>query len=947
MCTVLNSPILHTPMTFSSRFFLIALLTAALCSILHLAGIFTPAEARIADSFLRFRPKRERTDAIVFLEVDDEAAAHIGVFPWPRSIIASGLLRLKEYGVGQVIFDIEYIDKSPPGVDSVYLERELPGAFSQSAAEINANVRDLFSAFADGRLSRAEAGLYIEDLTALISAEEEALLEKARGIARNNDEYLAQSLALFGDSWATVNLQTQALSGEQGERRARAQEKFSYALSAPEGFRADLDDSGIPYIDVLPPIPPFMEAVKGAGFTNSFVDKDGVRRRIFLARNIQGYWYLQLAFAPLLDWLGNPELRLEPGRLTLQGASLPGTSGTVVQNITIPLDSQGAMLLDWPVTSYRDSFTHLSFTNLFLLDTDEQLLEQYLFNLATADLAFFAQFDEDASAAYGLVHRIRSLLAAAARARSQALAENSDTAFAEYLGRKAEGRARIHELAVLNIREKVLTLAEALSPEYPNEAVMILDEAAYIKTNLEYLQTILTGIEEREARIKNILAGKMCILGRVDTGSTDFGVNPFYERYENPGIHAVVIDTILSGAFITPLKPWWSAAMCLLLVPLIIMVLSPLKPALRSLLGLGGAFLVVALSFGLFSFTGIYLDILGTVLAMVLSAIIRELNAFINSEQEKQFIRKAFSTYVSGDVVEEILKDPSLLQLGGSKREMTAIFTDVQSFSSISEALADPSKLVELLNIYLTEMSDIVLANQGTIDKYEGDAIIAFFGAPLHMAKHAALACRAAIQMKKAEVALAKSIMETGMPFCEPLRYLIEKGKIRKESPLYTRIGINTGDMVVGNMGTPNKMDYTIMGNAVNLAARLEGVNKQYDTSGILISEYTQEQLGDEFVLRPLDRVRVVGIDTPLRLFELLALKDGSGDALFESVAAWTAALQRYEDKDFAAAAECFQKLAAQNASDRVARLYLARCRAYLKNPPPKDWDAVNNLTSK
>jgi hypothetical protein len=163
--------------------------------------------------------------------------------------------------------------------------------------------------------------------------------------------------------------------------------------------------------------------------------------------------------------------------------------------------------------------------------------------------------------------------------------------------------------------------------------------------------------------------------------------------------------------------------------------------------------------------------------------------------------------------------------------------------------------------------------------------------------------------------------------------------------PLYTRIGINTGEMVVGNMGTSNKMNYTIMGNAVNLAARLEGVNKQYHTGGILISEYTKEQIGDEFICRSLDQVRVVGINRPLRLYELLCLRDEAGKAA--APASWEDALALYEKRDFPAAEEIFSSIAAHNGKDGTARLYTERCRHYIASPPPPDWDGVNNLSEK
>jgi adenylate cyclase len=166
---------------------------------------------------------------------------------------------------------------------------------------------------------------------------------------------------------------------------------------------------------------------------------------------------------------------------------------------------------------------------------------------------------------------------------------------------------------------------------------------------------------------------------------------------------------------------------------------------------------------------------------------------------------------------------------------------------------------------------------------------------------------------------------------------------------MYTRLGINSGDMVVGNMGTPNKMDYTIMGNAVNLAARLEGVNKQYNTGGILISEYTREKTGDDFVIRPLSRVRVVGVNTPLRLYELLDLKEGAPGPLLEMIPSWEKAFSAYEARSFLEAQNIFDIIYQKNPDDRVAKLYIDRCVKYLAAPPSEEkWDnGVDNLTEK
>jgi adenylate cyclase len=322
----------------------------------------------------------------------------------------------------------------------------------------------------------------------------------------------------------------------------------------------------------------------------------------------------------------------------------------------------------------------------------------------------------------------------------------------------------------------------------------------------------------------------------------------------------------------------------------------------------------------------------------------------MGSEQEKQFIRSAFSRYLSPEVIDQLIADPALLKLGGDSRDMTAVFTDIRSFSTISEALGDPVKLVELLNYYLTRMSDIILGNGGTIDKYEGDAIIAFFGAPIYTPDHAILACRSAVQMNKAEPDINREALAQGLITPQVMEALFKKGILPDPgdpNPLFTRIGLNTGEMVVGNMGTSNKMNYTIMGNAVNLAARLEGVNKQYDTGGILISEYTRNKVGDEFLLRALDRVQVVGINTPLRLYEVMDIASEALPDLKTRIALFHEGLDLFEQRDWTTSQTIFEDVLRLSPQDGPTKKYLSRCLQFQKEAPAADWDGVFSLTEK
>ncbi|MDR1024228.1 MAG: adenylate/guanylate cyclase domain-containing protein [Treponema sp.] len=446
---------------------------------------------------------------------------------------------------------------------------------------------------------------------------------------------------------------------------------------------------------------------------------------------------------------------------------------------------------------------------------------------------------------------------------------------------------------------------------------------------------------------------KYVFFGLYAPGLFDIFSTPISSVYPGVGMHVTLMDNLLSGDFIreSPLP----LNLAILFAAALLITLLSLFPG-RISVSLGAALVILLAIIGAgiaaYHFGSLWLPMAAPIITVILAFLTSTIYNYATEGSQKRFIKSAFSRYLSPKVIEQIIADPSQLNLGGEKREMTAIFTDIRSFSTISEALGDPGKLVELLNFYLTRMSDIVLKNGGTIDKYEGDAIIAFFGAPVHMEEHALLACRSAVMMHKAEQEINRDVIEQGLITQTVMDALVRKGILKNPqdpSPLFTRLGINTGDMVVGNMGTPNKMDYTIMGDAVNLAARLEGINKQYNTGGILISEYTRAKLDDEFVLRPLSRVRVVGKNIPIRLYELLDIRAGAPPELAAMTVAWDNAMNNYENRNFAAAGNVFKSICKQNPRDLVARLYLERCVKYHGSPPPEDtWEGgVDNLTEK
>jgi adenylate cyclase len=299
---------------------------------------------------------------------------------------------------------------------------------------------------------------------------------------------------------------------------------------------------------------------------------------------------------------------------------------------------------------------------------------------------------------------------------------------------------------------------------------------------------------------------------------------------------------------------------------------------------------------------------------------------YFTEERHKKAIKGTFEKYVSPAIVAEVLKDPSNLQLGGKKQRMTVLFSDVRGFTTISEKL-DPQALSAMLNSYLTPMTELVFKNKGTLDKYMGDAIMAFFGAPIHYEDHAKMGVHCALDMMSLLPKLNEMLAQKGLP------------------PIDVGIGLNTGDMSVGNMGSETVRSYTVMGDAVNLGSRLEGINKQYGTH-IIISEFTYLEVKDEFVCREVDWVRVKGKLQPVKIFEVISRKAEVVKSP-EMLSFFEKGSVEYHSQNWDTAIDCFSKALNIDPEDEPSKLFLQRSTAYKEEPPPKDWDGVFEMKTK
>jgi len=432
--------------------------------------------------------------------------------------------------------------------------------------------------------------------------------------------------------------------------------------------------------------------------------------------------------------------------------------------------------------------------------------------------------------------------------------------------------------------------------------------------------------EDEIEELKDLVDGKLVFLGDTSEVSHDLFDTIVGEVY-GVEVMAQEANTILMGARLRPASDALEITVLLVFMMLLVSLHFLSEPKFRFplLFLLFGAY--IASSGFVYVQYGIILSMSYLLFAGFIAFAAINIYLFIQERKERSFIQGAFGQYLSPAVIEALVEDPDKLQLGGERREMTAYFSDVAGFSTISESLT-PEELVNLLNEYLTEMCQVISDSNGTVDKFEGDAIIAFWGAPLEQLDHAKRACWASIEMQDRLIDMRKRLKEEGRPI------------------LNVRMGVNSGPMVVGNMGSKTRMDYTMMGDAVNLAARLEGANKFYKNYS-MISHNTYNQAKEFIDVRELDVITVVGKDEPITVYDLIGKKNTTTGTKAQLVEIYNQGLKAYKSRDFVKAGEIFAKALDVIPTDGPSLTYQARCQQLLTNPPEKDWDGVWRLTEK
>lgn len=827
-------------------------------------------ELILYDLRFQLKPTIAQWEGLSFLNIDDNSIKNVGQFPWPRQYYADGIGVMDAAGVRQTTFDIQFIDPSGYAVRS------------EGAPLIEEKLKRKQTISAD------EAGKYI----------------------LNSDGIFAGAMKSSGRiiipySFIKEQLTGRRLNPEEQRDHAAAIRLFTEKASIPVPVKLRKDFAGMidpERKDIQYPIPQFIRSARGFGFVDSDFDIDGTSRRIRLVRMFDNRLYLHMGLVMAMDLCGvtKNNLRVAPGKsITLKDAINPVTNKK--GDIVIPIDERGMMIINW-AGNFEHSFHHLSYYALFE------------YNLVKDEVHGF--FDEEEiksgltqrSSLYGALTRLQRELESAGDPTAKATASN----------------------AIRDTRKKITAIEKGYAKPLVEEAEKIRaelkkGESAKLSEALDNLENFITAInivtEVERLRERSV------IIGLTGTATQDIGVIPLSSEYMMVGSYPNIVNTILQNGFIHKSSAAVDYALMLIIAIAMGLLVQRFNATATLIVTLISLIAVNAANIAVFSFANIWSDQLGVSLALLLPAFIIGAVKFVSEESQKRFIKSAFGHYLSPHVIDEILKNPASLQLGGELRNITIFFSDVAGFSAISEKLTPP-QLVQLLNEYLSEMTDIILAHDGTVDKYEGDAIIAFYGAPHPYPDHAVKACLASIEMKKR------------------LAELRESWRTRGQNELRVRMGMNTGNAVVGNMGSRTRMDYTMMGDAVNLASRLEGANKFYGTYA-MISEFTYEQAKDAIEARQLDYIKVVGKEEAILVYELLGKKGNLPDYMQEMLAKYNEGLLLFKEREWENAHNAFKSALRIVKDDAPSKTYLDRCAEFIENPPPKKWDGVYRLKTK
>ena len=906
------------------------------------APLAQKAENAALDAAFRLRPPIRESDRIVLVDMDDGTFRDLR-WPLPREYFAQAILALDRLGARRIALDVEFKMAVPrPGEfdeetgESVLTPSdralrfaiaasgkvllayhfELTDPLSPPVRERFARVLELLArnfAAEPGEVARA-AGLSEQELEdEMVALRHEAALELVNGfLAERPGASFAEVRARFlpGYDSRLHRAELKRLQYAYGHARARRRLAEISPFVRVEG----LPDRLVPVHGVVPPAWAFLEAARGAGLVNAAPDSDGTMRRPWthLVHGARAYPYLGLesALHLLSDGKGPVEATLRPRELTLRCGDWA---------FSLPLDEEGRLLVNWAGNRHRRRgrdarelpFAHVPF--LLVLSYYEARYE----SLDATVRRTLAQLDDAARASLGgdeylrLSDRLRTALAG-----REDLAPQEARAIEARMDEIRRGIIREFEAEIGRIEASLAGISSPRIRERSEQA-------------LAGWRAQVAGLKDAdvlEKKLRPLIEGRVCLIGSASTASGDLHPTPLGESTPGMDVLANVANMVLTRQALGRVSRGVEFAYVLGAGVAATLAVT-YGSSVASAAALGGlAALIVGL--GAFALTGtaLVLPMAGPLSAAAFAFAGTTAYKELVAQRSRRKLQRELEKNTSAELVTILLEHPELLARP-RKMEGTFFFSDIRSFTSISERMA-PEVLVPFVNRYLDRMTRALKGRKAYVDKYLGDGIMALFGIPVPSPQHAEEACRAALECRALLGPLNEELAREGLP------------------RISSRIGIHSGEAIAGYVGAADRSDYTVLGDAVNLAARLEGVNKEYGTS-ILISEATRERSGGRFRTRDLGRVRVVGKREAVAIYELLA---EAGEPLpFDETALieYEAALALFRARRWSEALEGFRRALARMPEDGPSRFYAERAGLFRSTPPPEDWDGVFDLTSK
>ncbi|MBT4496609.1 MAG: CHASE2 domain-containing protein [Gemmatimonadetes bacterium] len=707
-----------------------------------------------------------------------------------------------------------------------------------------------------------------------------------------------------------------------------------------------------------PPLKMLRDAARGFAYAQTETDVDGARRRYPLVYQYEDVLFPSIALAMVCDHLQIPLETVEvwPGdQIKLPGARF--ADGTV-EDIEIPIDARGNMHVNW-AGKWEETFIrypHIALRRAFQRDQQQKLLDEIKKLIVDPAIRSNPRKLPETLAAAGFTDqknnkRVVNTVSQALFIERTIKKDPQLTAEKFWAGKVANPAQeqldlfnsikRTNHVADLLAENPDIDIAELLTalPDEPPESIrqshyfvrsQMTDRrlASEARPLLFYPYKIYQGRLLTPDDVKD----KILFYGQTSTGSTDLSVTPFQGNYPMVGIYSNVFNTILNGNFITRIPAWLDGLLIILLGALLSLTVPRLKVLQGALIVAAIVLLYAVLALFAFTHLGTWLEMVGPLAILVVGYLVLTIYGYIIKEKEKDFVQGAFGHYLSPAVVSQIMDNPDMVnQLGGEERVMTAFFSDIESFSTISECLT-PGELVEFINQYLTEMCDIIEQYGGTIDKFEGDAIVAFFGAPLYYEDHGLRAVMACIDQQHKLIELRQRWSQEGA-IPPPLDDLRQRWAAQGRSFCHVRMGVATGPMIVGNMGSKSRTDYTMMGDTVNLAARFESGQKIYKI-GIMINDLIYEAVKDQIEGRKLDEIQVVGKEEPVVAYEVLGRKGALSPEKQQVLELYNRGLELFNEFKFAEAQQIFEQAMEIDPEDGPSALYADRCEDFAENPP-------------